>query len=72
MNQELEELKNLTREERSEYFKSHKADLLAADLEKVNGGAGDGHGENPDSEVPYKGNYYTSWGFVCDGYSFCG
>lgn len=31
-------------------------------LSCVNGGAGANNNENPNSEVPYKGNYYTSWG----------
>ena len=41
-------------------------------LSCVNGGAGASDNENPNSEVPYKGNYYTSWGFVCNGSHFCG
>ena len=31
-------------------------------LSCVNGGAGASDNESPNSEVPYKGNYYTSWG----------
>lgn len=67
----LEALKNKTREERTEYFNAHKAELLDESLASVNGGAG-GY-TNPNSDVPdAKGNYYTSWGFICRGSSFCG
>ena len=41
-------------------------------LSCVNGGAGANNNENPNSEVPYIGNYYTSWGFVCNDSHFCG
>lgn len=41
-------------------------------LSCVNSGAGENNNENTNSEVPYKGNYYTSLGFVCSGSHFCG
>ena len=65
----IEAMKGKSREEREEYFKAHKSELLsAADLKAVNGGGT----TNPKSEVPYDGNYWTSWGFVCRGDRFCG
>ncbi len=67
--QMMESLKGKSREERAEYFKSHKSQLISVeDLKTVSGGAT----SNPDSSVPWKGNYYTSWGFACRGYHFCG
>ena len=68
----LEQLKALTRDERTTYFNEHKSELLEDSLSRVNGGLAAGEVENPDSEVPWKGNYYTSWGFVCEGDNFCG
>lgn len=65
----IEEMKGKSREERADYFMSHKEELLSsADLKSVNGGAT----TNPKSEVPFDGNYWTSWGFVCKGDRFCG
>ena len=65
----IEAIRGKSREERTTFFLSHKANLLAeSELKSVNGGAT----TNPQSSVPYKGNYYTSWGFVCDGNHFCG
>ena len=66
----LKELKGKSREERSEYFKSHRSELLAAGLEKVNGGAST-EVVNPDSEVPYAGKWYSSLGFVCGNSEMC-
>ena len=66
----LEQLKDMSREERTEYFKEHKEELLSSSLENVNGGSGKTI-ENPNSEVPYKNNYYTSWGFVCESIVYC-
>ncbi|MBQ9159308.1 MAG: hypothetical protein IJ136_08285 [Erysipelotrichaceae bacterium] len=68
----LEQLKGMSREERTAYFNEHKSELMEESLSCVNGGAGASNNENPNSEVPYKGNYYTSWGFVCNGSHFCG
>ena len=62
-------LKGKSREERTEFFKSHKPELPSmSDLKEVSGGKT----SNPNSSVPWKGNYYTSWGFACKGYHFCG
>ncbi len=67
MEKTMAELKSMSREERMEYFKAHKTELMDKTLEKVNGGAATVMlGENPNSECPYKGCYYTSWGWVCD------
>ena len=78
---ELESIKGLSREERAEFFKKNKADILALsadDLSKVNGGAGagcyrdPGANENPNSEeIPYGGAWYTSFGFICNGERWC-
>ena len=70
MNQEhFESLKGMSKEERAEYFRAHKSELLSADaLKSVNGGAT----TNPNSEVPFDGNWYSSFGFVCQGNRFCG
>ena len=65
----IEAMKGKSREERAEYFKAHKAELLSAsDLKSVNGGAT----TNPNSEVPYGGNWWSSFGYVCEGERFCG
>ena len=65
----IEAMKGKSKEERAEYFKSHKAELISASgLKSVNGGAT----TNPNSEVPFDGNYWTSWGFACRGAHFCG
>lgn len=68
----LEELKSMTREERMIYFeKNVKGKLSVADLDNVNGGNG-ADNENPNSEGVWGGNYYTSWGYVCNGNHSCG
>ena len=65
----IESMKGKSREERAEFFKNHKVELLsAADLKSVNGGAT----TNPKSEVPFGGNWWSSWGYVCNGDRFCG
>ena len=64
----IEAIKGKSREERAAFFQTHKAELLSeTQLKSVNGGAT----TNPDSEVPFNGDWYSSWGFVCDGDHFC-
>ena len=69
MDQQLiDSLKGKSREERAAFFKEHRNELLSPnDLKAVNGGAG----ENPNSSVPYDGNWYSSFGFVCAGRQRC-
>lgn len=68
----IEELKGLSREERKQAFMEKKSELLDLEaLSAVNGGAAAGSGENPDSDVPYTGNWISSWGFVCHGEVLC-
>ena len=56
-------MKNMSRTERTEYFKSHKSELLSKGLETVNGGVVRCEVENPNSEeIPYKGNWISSDG----------
>ena len=70
-NKTLEELRGLSREERMEYFKAHRRELKDEGLEAVNGGAASVMlGENPNSDCPYNGCYFTSFGWVCDD-EFC-
>lgn len=67
----LDALKGMDREERAEYFKKHKSDMMDDVLTTVNGGASEPV-ENPNSEeVPYKGNWISSFGYVCDGEEIC-
>lgn len=66
----LESIKGLSREERKQYFESHKAELLDDSLKAVNGGT-NAEIENPTSEVPYGGNWFSSPGFVCEGEVQC-
>ena len=68
----LDELRNKSREERLEYFKANKSALMEAALESISGGAAAKGNENPHSSCPYKGNWYTSWGWVCNGVKSCG
>ena len=64
-------MKGKSREERTAYFNSHKAELGLNQLSAVNGGAGSSLG-NPGSSVPdRRGNYWTSMGFVCEGRQQC-
>ena len=68
----LDEIKTKSREERAEFFKEHKSELFDEFLNRVNGGIlAEASGENPDSEVPYCGSWYSSYGYVCDGDRFC-
>ncbi|SCW61643.1 hypothetical protein SAMN02910456_02194 [Ruminococcaceae bacterium YRB3002] len=69
----IESMKGKSREERMEFFEKNKAEILALsgeDLENVNGGAGADDG-NPNSEGFWGGNYYTSWGYMCQGIVKC-
>ena len=72
--QTLEFLKGLSREERLKYFEKHKSELVDASLEKVSGGSVIG-GRNPNTESrgddDGNGNYYTSWGWTCQGVVHC-
>ncbi|MBR2762470.1 MAG: hypothetical protein IKE16_06760 [Solobacterium sp.] len=69
----LEELKGMSREERMDYFRAHKSELMENALDTVNGGAaGRNSRENPNSSCPYKNCYYTSFGWICDGVQSCG
>ena len=69
----LNSMKGMSREERLEYFKAHKTELMDSQLAAVNGGArASSHkGENPNSDVPYNGNWISSYGFVCHGEVIC-
>lgn len=68
----LDEIKAKSREERAEFFKEHKSELFDELLNRINAGfETTGKGENPDSEVPYCGSWYSSYGYVCDGDHFC-
>ena len=63
----LDSLKGMSREERAEYFAENRTDLASSGLDTANGG-----GENPNSSCPDpKGNYVTSWGFICRGQTEC-
>lgn len=67
----LNALKGMDREERAIYFKGHKSEIMDEMLTSVNGGTAE-PGENPNSEeVPYKGNWISSFGYVCDGEVMC-
>lgn len=70
-NKIVDELKGMSREERAEYFRQHKSELLDSDLQNVSGGRNAEPGENMASEVPYDGNWYTSRGFICEGQVQC-
>ena len=69
----LESMKNMSREERMEFFKAHKAELMESALDSVNGGAYQPKtNENPMSDiVPYKDRWISSWGYICDGEVVC-
>jgi hypothetical protein len=70
----LESLKAKSREERMEYFNAHKSELLDDSLEAVSGGRDLGD-RNPNTESrgddDGNGNYYTSWGWTCQGEVRC-
>ena len=67
----LESLKGKSREERMAYFNEHKSELLDDSLEFVSGGKD----KNPNTESrgdnDGNGNYYTSWGWTCQGVVRC-
>ncbi len=68
----IEELRNMSREERMDYFKAHRSDLANAALEAASGGAAvRSVRENPNSSCPYNNCYYTSIGWICNGYGGC-
>ena len=76
MSTKFDALKEMSREERAEYFKKNKSDLLGDVLSAVNGGTAkslaSGGKENPNSEeCPYNGNWVSSFGYVCDGQRVC-
>lgn len=67
----LESLKGKSREERAEYFKEHKSEIMDADLESVSGGTAAAV-ENPNSDVPDgNDNWISSFGYVCRGRRMC-
>lgn len=72
MNEKLVEmLKGKSREERKGLFMSNRSALLDESLDAVNGGNGTDV-ENPNSEeCPYKGNWVSSFGYVCNGKVQC-
>ena len=71
MNKMMKELKNMSREEREEFFKSHKSELMDLSLENVSGGVTRCR-ENPNSDIiSFKGNWISSDGFVCNGEVIC-
>ena len=68
----LSQMKNLNREERMEFLKGNKSVLLDGKLSAVNGGTDGEQVENPNSEsIPYKGNWLSSDGYVCNGEVIC-
>ena len=68
---EMEEIKEMSREERDAYFESRKEDIQEKNLDDVNGNDAV-EVENPDSkEIPYKGNWWSSFGYVCNGIQEC-
>ena len=74
MNKELlASLEGKTKEEQAKIIRNYKSSLQSSDLQAVNGGENtEDPKENPNSEeVPYKGNWYSSFGFVCDGERIC-
>ena len=70
----LESLKKMSREERLEYFKEHKSEIMDESLKEVSGGSVI-KGRNPNTESrgddDGNGNYYTSWGWTCQGEVRC-
>ncbi|MBQ3460826.1 MAG: hypothetical protein IJH14_09170 [Solobacterium sp.] len=64
-------LEGMSRGAGKDLFFSMKSDLASDILDTVNDGEG-AEVENPDSkEIPYKGNWESSEGFVCDGEVAC-
>ena len=66
----IQTLKALNKIDRARYLAEHKPELGFSDLDRVNGANG-ANQENPNSETPYKGNYYSSYGFICEGEVIC-
>lgn len=65
----MEELKNMTREERKSYFNEHKSELLDSELTEVSGGE---EVINPNSDLDDSiGNFYSSDGYTCHGEVQC-
>ena len=71
MNKRLfEEMKGKSREERAAIIEKDGLNLSTEDLNAVNGGVAEV--ENPNSDIcPYKGNWISSWGYVCEGEEVC-
>ena len=73
----LESMKGLSREERMAMIKSASSQLLDdSSLDSVNGGASyvtdEGTNWNPNSDIiPFKGNWISSRGYICDGEVVC-
>jgi len=59
-------LAGMNTEERAACLAGNKPDLASAGLREANGG-----GENPNSSVPYGGNWRTSFGYICEGVRVC-
>lgn len=67
----MDKIKGMSREERAQFFMDNKSAILNPEaLDEVNGGLAS-NGENTNSEVPYTGNWYSSFGFVCEGRRQC-
>ena len=68
MDQKLvNDLAGMNTEERASHLAANKPDLASSALKAANGGGG-----NPNSSCPDpKGNYVTSWGFICRGQTEC-
>ena len=60
------DLAGLNTEERAAHLAGLRSELASAQLASVNGG-----GENPNSSVPYGGNWRTSLGYICEGVRVC-
>jgi ribosomal protein L29 len=69
---QLDSLKAMSRDERVAYLKNHRSELLdMKQASAVNGGAGS-NVKNPGTEEGvFENNYYTSFGFTCDGEVVC-
>ena len=69
----LESLKGKSREERLTYFNEHKSELLDEALKNVNGATISGRNPNTASDAADdgNGNYYSSFGWTCQGEVLC-
>lgn len=68
----IESMKTKSREERKAFFEANKSELLSDDLAKVNGGGKDDGLQNPNSDVPdFANRWWSSFGYVCKGDSWC-